>query len=119
MTFCFLPKIRFPKTLPVFLSVLAFVAPTAHAQRQMEKLGRGVVALHSATSQAYIGWRLLATDPPEVGFNLYRSVNGAAGVKLNTTLLTNTTDFLDTGANFTVSNAWYVVPVIGGIEQTP
>ena len=32
----------------------------AHAQRQMEKLGRGVVALHSATSQAYVGWRLLA-----------------------------------------------------------
>ena len=36
---------------------------TAHAQRQMEKLGRGVVALRTGTSTAYIGWRLLATDP--------------------------------------------------------
>jgi autotransporter-associated beta strand protein len=88
-------------------------------QRQMEKLGRGVVALHSATSQAYVGWRLLATDPTDVGFNLYRSTSGGAGVKLNTTVITNTTDFLDTTANFTVSNSWYVVPVIGGIEQTP
>ena len=48
----------------LFLAVLP-----ASAQRQMEKLGRGVVALHSATSQAYVGWRLLATDPTDVGFN--------------------------------------------------
>lgn len=89
------------------------------AQRQMEKLGRGVVALHSATSQAYIGWRLLATDPSDIGFNLYRSANGAAGVKLNSLPLTNTTDYLDTGANFTVSNAWYVVPVTNGVEGAP
>ena len=94
------------------------VLPAA-AQRQMERLGRGMVALHSATAQAYVGWRLLATDPPDVGFNLYRSANGGAGMKLNSSPLTNTTDFLDTTANFTVSNAWYVVPVISGVEQTP
>ncbi len=87
------------------------------AQRQMEPLGRGVVALHSATSQAYIGWRLLVTDPESIGFNIYRSANGAAGVKLNSAVLTNTTDFLDTTANFTISNAWYVRPVISGVEQ--
>ena len=91
----------------------------AHAQRQMEKLGRGVVALHSTTSQAYVGWRLLATDPTDVGFNLYRSANGAAGVKLNSLPLTNTTDYLDTGANFTISNAWYVMPVTNGVESSP
>ena len=98
----------------LFLAVLP-----AAAQRQMEKLGRGVVVLHSATSQAYVGWRLLATDPTEVGFNLYRSVNGGAGVKLNSLPLTNTTDFLDATANFSISNAWYVTAVIGGAEQTP
>ncbi len=97
------------------LLVLSLI-PAAHAQRQMERLGRGMVALHSATSQAYIGWRLLATDPPDVGFNLYRSANGGAGVKLNSLPLTNTTDYLDTTANFTVSNAWYVVPVTNGVE---
>ena len=100
----------------VILLVAVF---TACAQRQMEKLGRGVVVLHSATSQAYIGWRLLATDPSDVGFNLYRSANGAAGVKLNPLPLTNTTDYLDTGANFTVSNAWYVVAVTNGVEAIP
>ena len=87
----------------------------AHAQRQMDKLGRGVVVLHSATSQAYMSWRLLVTDPADISFNVYRSANGAAGVKINLSgVISNTTDFLDTGANFSISNAWYVRPVIGG-----
>ena len=103
--------------LLLLLTLMALLP--AHAQRQMEKLARGVVALHSATSQAYIGWRLLATDPTDVGFNLYRSANGAAGVKLNSLPLTNTTDYLDTTATFTISNAWYVVPVTNGVESSP
>ncbi len=85
----------------------------------MERLGRGVVALHSATSQAYIGWRLLATDQPDVGFNLYRSANGAAGVKLNSLPLTNTTDFVDSSVNFAVSNSWYVAAMTNGVECSP
>lgn len=100
------------------LSCFLVVLPAA-AQRQMEKLGRGVVVLHSATSQAYVGWRLLATDPTEIGFNVYRSANGGAGLKLNSQPLTNTTDFLDTTANFSVSNSWSVVPVINGVEGQP
>ena len=121
LIFGFLQSLGLPVALRrafAFLLLGLFVAPL-HAQRQMEKLGRGVVALHSATSQAYVGWRLLATDPVDVGFNLYRSTGGGAGVKLNSQPLTNTTDFLDTTANFALSNAWYVVPVIGGVEQTP
>jgi len=58
-----------------------FLALPALAQRQMERLGRGVVVLHTSSTQAYIGWRLLATDPTDVGFNLYRSANGAPGGK--------------------------------------
>ena len=106
------------RRLAVVAILFSSLAP-AFAQRQMEKLGRGVVVLHSATSAAYVGWRLLATDPTDVGFNLYRSASGAAGVKLNSLPLTNTTDYLDAGANFTVSNAWYVVAVTNGVEATP
>jgi len=109
----------FRVTAMLVLAVALIGVTTAHAQRQMERLGRGVVVLHSTTSQAYIGWRLLATDPTDVGFNLYRSANGAAGVKLNSLPLTNTTDFVDSTANFTVSNAWYVVPVTNGVEGSP
>ena len=43
------------------------------AQPVMENLGRGVVVVRSGETSAYIGWRLLGTDPAGVGFNLYRT----------------------------------------------
>ena len=101
------------------LLILFLTAGPLLAQRQMERLGRGVVVIHPSSTQAYVGWRLLATDPPDVGFNLYRSANGGAPVKLNAAAITNTTDFLDTTASFTGSNSWYVVPVTNGVEGTP
>ncbi|HWI55859.1 MAG TPA: hypothetical protein VNZ22_01435, partial [Bacillota bacterium] len=97
--------------------MMLLAAPGAWAQRQMERLGRGVVAIHSASAQAYVSWRLLATDAADLGFNLYRVSNGGTPVKLNAQPITNTTDFLDTTANFALSNAWYVRPVLGGVEQ--
>ncbi len=87
------------------------------AQRQMEPLGRGVSVIRSATSQAYIGWRLLSSDPRDAGFNVFRSANGGVLVKLNALPITNTTDFLDTTANFAVSNAWFVQPIFAGVTQ--
>ena len=105
---------RLASSVVLFLSVAS-----ASAQRQMEHLGRGVVVLHSASSQAYIGWRLLVTDPDNVGFNVYRSANGGAWTKLNSSVITNTTDYLDTTASFTVSNAWRIVPVTNNVESTP
>lgn len=95
---------------------IALMAGTAHAQRQMEKLGRGVVAVRSSASTAYIGWRLLATDPEDIGFNIYRSQNGGAAVKLNAQPVTNTTDFVDSTATLTASNSWFVRPLSNGVE---
>ncbi|MGA2798899.1 MAG: rhamnogalacturonan lyase, partial [Thermoguttaceae bacterium] len=92
---------------------------TDSTPNQMENLDRGVVVMHSATSQAYISWRLLATDPSSIAFNVYRSANGGAAVKLNGSPITATTDYTDTTANFTVSNTYYVRPVLGGVEQSP
>ncbi|MEY4386406.1 MAG: hypothetical protein RLY20_1689, partial [Verrucomicrobiota bacterium] len=101
------------------LAAMMFVVSIAQAQRQMEPLGRGVHAMHSATSQAYIGWRLLVTDPENVGFNVYRSASGGAYTKLNSLPITNTTDYVDSTANFTVTNSWYVRPVTNGVELVP
>src|SRR5215213_1341501 len=49
--------------------------------RQMEFLNRGLVAVRRTSSQIYIGWRMLGTDPTNIAFNLYRSANGATPVK--------------------------------------
>lgn len=100
---------------------LLFTATMAQALPAplMENLGRGVVAVRSTTTQAYVGWRMLGTDPADIGFNLYRSNGGGAAVLLNVSPITATTDFVDTPPNFTQTNAYFVRPVIGGIEQAP
>ncbi len=96
--------------------IFILLATTANAQRQMEKLGRGVVALRMNTTNVYVGWRLLGTDPDDIGFNLYR-VTGGTTNKLNAQPLTNTTDYVDTGANLALTNVYFVRPVLGGTEQ--
>jgi hypothetical protein len=85
--------------------------------RQMERLDRGIVAVRGTTNTIYVGWRLLGNDPSDVGFNLYRSASGGGPVKLNSTPIMQTSDFVDTSANFAVTNEYFVRPVIGGIEQ--
>ncbi|MGN6642048.1 MAG: rhamnogalacturonan lyase, partial [Verrucomicrobiota bacterium] len=94
---------------------MAVVAPNnLHAERQMEKLGRGVVALVKTDGTIYVGWRLLGTDPENIGFNLYRTANSGTPIQL-TTNQTVTTDFVDTTANLSQTNRYFVRPVIGGV----
>ena len=85
--------------------------------RLMENLGRGVVAVRTSSTQVYIGWRVLGTDPSDISFNLYRAAAGGAPVKLNVSAIAATTDFIDAGVNLTQSNAYFVRPVIGDVEQ--
>lgn len=85
----------------------------------MENLGRGVVAVRSSSSQAYVGWRMLGTDPADIAFNLYRSTGGGSPLLLNSSPLTTTTDFVDTTADFTQSLSYFVRPIVSGVEQAP
>lgn len=100
------------------LVVLAILATnSASAQRQMEKLGRGVVAVRTGGSSAYVGWRLLGTDPDEIGFNILRSVNGTAPIQLNGALITASCNYVDNSINFANSNAYFLQPVVGSATQ--
>ncbi|MGA2799459.1 MAG: hypothetical protein ABSE63_17895, partial [Thermoguttaceae bacterium] len=95
----------------------AQAAAAVSAPRQMEYLDRGVVAVNQGGGQVYISWRLLGTDPGGIAFNLYRSTGGAAAVKLNSAPITVTTDYVDAGVNATLSNSYFVRPVLSGVEQ--
>jgi rhamnogalacturonan endolyase len=95
----------------------AIFAPNFHPPRQIENLNRGLLAMPSGAANIYVNWRLLATDPAAIAFNLYRSSNNGAFVKLNANPLTATTDFLDTTANRALVNKYFVKPVINGVEQ--
>jgi rhamnogalacturonan endolyase len=100
----------------IIAALLLFSVPVT-AQYQMERLSRGVVAVRTSGSQVYVGWRLFGTDASGTAFNLYRSSNGGAAQLLNGTPLTGSTNFVDTSAPTTQSNAYFVRPVINGAEQ--
>ncbi len=101
----------------ILIICLVFISTQFHAQRIVQDLDRGVVAIHSEATKAFVSWRLFATEPSNTGFNLYRSSGGAAAVKLNATELTAGTNFTDATANFTVSNEYFVKAVSKGVEQ--
>ncbi|MCY2954802.1 MAG: heparin lyase I family protein [Planctomycetota bacterium] len=92
--------------------------PVAGEPRQMEKLGRGVVAINQGDGNVFVSWRLLGTEPDNIAFNLYRTA-GDAPVKLNAQPLANATGYQDTGVDFRQPVAYFVRPVLNGQEQTP
>ena len=108
-------------TLAAGLSPLApaATAASAPAPRQMENLGRGVVALKSEENKIFVSWRVLGTDPAALAFNLYRSADGAAPEKLNPTPLTGATNFTDTTFNAAATNTYSVRTVLAGRESPP
>jgi len=81
----------------------------------MEKLGRGVVAIHQSDGKVHVGWRLLGTDPDGIGFNVYRSAGGGGPVKLTPRPLTTATEFVDGSADLGRANAYFVRPVVKGL----
>jgi len=105
------------KILLFSLSLLAF-STDLFGQRQLETLGRGVVGMRTSSTQVYIGWRMLGTDPEDASFNLYR-VRGGVTNKLNSSPITNSCNYVDTPPNFSVANEYFVRPIFGGSEQAP
>ena len=80
----------------------------------MEYLSRGVSAVSSG-SGVFVSWRLLADDPQDIAFNVYRTTDSKTE-KLNSTPLTGGTNFTDTKANLKKNNTYTVKAVIGGQE---
>jgi len=94
-----------------------FFVTMASAQRQMENLDRGMVAVSESGGKVYLGWRLLKADSADIAFNVYRSTVGADAVKLNAQPITQSTNFVDTKARLDLDNAWLVRSVLNGKEQ--
>jgi rhamnogalacturonan endolyase len=82
------------------------------AQRQMEALGRGVIAMRTANG-VFVSWRLLGNDPAGIAFNLFRSTANGKPVQLNKQPLTAGTNFTDETADTTKDNNYVVTPVSG------
>lgn len=116
-----------------FLLGAASAAPT----RIMERLDRGVVAVHQPDGKVFVSWRLLASDPESTAFNVYRTTApgpqrggrpgapgpqreaGPATVKLNAEPLTGPTWLLDPSASLERETAYFVRAVVNGAEDAP
>ena len=106
------------KKLFLFI-ILVLTLGGLSAQRKMEKLDRGVVAVRNTTGNFFVSWRFFATDPENIQFNLYAKKTGGAGfAKLNSNLLTMT-NFSPSTGNVAAGTQLYVTPVINGVEGAP
>src|SRR5262245_31943790 len=100
------------------IGMFLLLADSAFAQYQMEDLSRGVVAVRTGSAQVYVGWRLLGTEATaNIGFNVYRSADGGSAVKLNSSVITSSTNFVDNSVNPSQSNRYFVRAVVNGAEQ--
>ncbi len=99
--------IKYFLLIPVYFILVQSVT-LENPKRQIEKLNRGIVAVRISPEEVFISWRLLATDPERITFNLYR---GKQKINSKPVLLTN---FYDKNA---VNEAYTVKAVIKGKEQ--
>ncbi|MBK3639151.1 rhamnogalacturonan lyase [Streptomyces sp. MBT33] len=91
------------------LTALSPTPAQAATARQVEKLDRGLVSVHTDSGNL-VSWRWLGTDPNDVSFNVYR-----AGTKVNSAPITGSTNFFHSGGP---AQADYTVrAVVGGVEQ--
>lgn len=100
----------------ILLPLLGVLAASG-AERQFERLNRGLVAVRSNTNTVGVSWRLLRTDPTNIAFNIYRASNGNAAEKLNSTPISRTTFFQDTNSPSTSDFAYSVRATANGREN--
>ena len=105
-------KSRTVMNIAVTIGTLLLLMNQAGAQRQMEKLGRGVVAINQGNGKVYIGWRMLGTDPDNIAFNVYRN-----NTRVNRQPITESTNLVDN--NGSTSATYTVRAVINGSEGEP
>lgn len=96
------------KKVLLLTAVALTLSGQAYAQRVMDELDRGVVAV-SANNGMFVSWRVLGEDADNVKFNLYRD-----GSLLNSQPL-SVSNFTD--ASGTASSKYVVKTVVDGVEK--
>lgn len=90
-------------------SIFAFSQPYSG-----EKLSRGLIGIPTEEGM-YFSWRMTLEDAAGLQFDLYRSSNGGAEVKLNKEPIDRTSDFLDRTVDYTVDNRWTLKAITGEV----
>lgn len=123
------------RSLILFFLLAAAVAHATTPAPELERLSRGVTAIHQPDGRVFISWRLLATDPANTAFNIYRvtaagdvTESGPFGsrpdalagtVKLNAAPLAGPTWFVDAGARLERETRYFVRAIVADAEGEP
>jgi rhamnogalacturonan endolyase len=99
-------------SVAVTIGTIILAVGAEATQRQMERLGRGLVAVNQGGGKVYVAWRMLATDPDNIAFNVYRD-----GTRVNSQPITESTNLVDN--NPSTSATYTVRAVINGSEAKP
>jgi rhamnogalacturonan endolyase len=108
-------SLRFSRWQGISLVLLALPLSLA-AQRQMETLGRGVVAVKGPEGKVMVSWRLLGPDSESVAFNIYRQDNKGDFRKLNETPLSKATCYVDASRPALSESTYGVRAIVDGHE---
>lgn len=85
--------------------------PALLAQKQMENLDRGVLAVRTDKNQVLVSWRILAHEFEKVSFNVYKN-----NVLLNETPISGASNFVD---ETNEDSSYSVSAIVDGKEQNP
>jgi len=96
--------------------ILVFMPLAIFAQRPMEYLDRGVVAIPDNNGNIFVTWRLLGTEDYNQAFNLYKTTGGKT-IKLNSSPITATTNFTDTKADTNQQCLYTVKAIVSGKDE--
>lgn len=98
-------------SLAVFLCCMQRV----EAQRWMERLSRGVVALPDAKGETFVSWRLMADDPANIVFYVEGSDDGTQWKRLTPAPISKATS-CTVGSDSKVWGYYSVIPSVDGKE---
>jgi len=96
----------------LFVCTLFAQSVFAQGPMQVERLNRGLIAVRQGQGY-FLSWRLLANEPYNTGFNVYRGTT-----RLNSTPITGATIYTDANtAQQTGTSTYTVRAVVNGTEQ--
>ena len=112
------------RKLFLILTLIVIDGMVIHAQRQMEYLDRGVVAVRNAEGNVFVSWRSLYNDAPQIWHSIFTGANGDLKNGSDKTLKLNDKPFqkqhislIQTADTTQVNYSYFVENVVKGKER--
>ena len=86
-----------------------------YAQRQMERLSRGIVAVRHDEDHDLVSWRMLGNDPHSIAFHVYRQTAANVAQRISASPITTKTNLVVPSSDDPTAK-YFVRPVMAGEE---